>query len=300
MLAAGQIKVSNRVLIFGRCIGRIRLRGASTALVLLLTMPFAGRAAEPLWLGVAGVDEKAGALGAMSGGKAELILTLSASTVFEPRVSVDLFLTGGTLLAPLVKGAAPELHRVGPARAGVQRFQFSLAIPAAEKPQKLLLNLQVKPTPAENWLPLPGVTLEVSPRTWQKALQQFAGLTPSGRLAGSERLDRLFQQAAIEIPETAADAPVESPRVQVWFADAGANELRLPGAPAATVWLVFKHNVPGGMELRRLAAHGPRCLLVDEQALVSADTIPSAQDLLLRALVFATALTSAETDLSPP
>lgn len=300
VLSPGQINVRNMVSKHGRGIGRVRQLGAPAALILTLAFAPSGRAAEAVFPEMAGANEAAKNLDVMAGEKAQLILTLTAATVIEPQLSADLSLVGGTLVAPLVKGVALALQRVGSAQAGVQRFQFSLEIPAAEKPQKLVLDLKVKTTPAETWLPLPGVMLESSPRIWKKTLQQFTGRIPSGRLAGSERLDQLFQQAGIEIPETAADVAVETPRVLVWFADAAAGELRLPAAPAAVVWLVFKQNVPDGLELRRLAPHGPRCLLVDEQALVAAETNPAAQALLARALVFAAALTSAETDLPPP
>lgn len=278
----------------------MRQLGAIGALVLMIACPSTQLLAEPIFLGVTGANESTRPLGVMTGGKVDLILTLTAAGVIEPELSADLSLVGGTLTAPLVKGARPRLHRMGAAQTGVQRFQFSLEIPAAEKPQQLVLGLKVKVAPAEAWLPLPVVALEASPRTWKQTLQQFTHRIPSGRLAGGEHVDLLFEQAGIETPETAVGRAVKNPAVLAWFAEGGEDELRLPETPAPAVWLVFKKNVPGGIELHRLAPHGTLYLLVDEQALVSADTNPAAQTLLERALAFATALTSSEPDLSPP
>lgn len=257
------------------------------------------RAAEPFFLSVSGETGSSATLEFMEGRSADLVLTLTAATVIEPELTADIFLIGGSLVVPLAKGITPNLACIGASHAGVQRFRFALDIPASSKSQKLILRMHVRTASAEKWLPLPAVTMVTHPRTWAKTLQQFARRHVSGRLAGSERLDKLCLQAGIEQIEN-TDDPVEPTHARIWFADAGEAELLLPEAPGSTIWVVFKRDVSGGMELRRLPPHGLPCLLVDDRVLTSVDTDVSAQILFERSLAFAGTLAVPQPDSPSP
>jgi hypothetical protein len=226
----------------------------------------------------------------MAGQKKEFVITLTSVAAEAPELSGDLAAIAGSLAAPIFSNRALELHRVGEARAGVQRFRFELEIPVSERKQLLLLRLRIRSSAAASWLPLPAVTLEASPRTWPDSLRRFARQVPSARLAGSERLVEIFKQAEIETPEASADEAGTDASIRVWFAEAAAGEIQLPEQPRA-LWVVFKQNVHGGLEITRATPAAPLCLTVDAGALAGLDSEAAAQDLFERALATARALT---------
>lgn len=267
-------------------------------MVMLGVLLAATGSAAPLFLGGACADTEAEPQAVLAGQKKEFVLVLTAATAETPELGGDLFAVAGGLVVPLFKNQTFELHRVGEARAGVQRFKFVMSIPASEKKQTLLLCLRIRSGAADNWLPLPRVNLEAAPRTWKESLRLFARQVPSGRLAGSARLTGVFRQAEIETPEiTGAEAAAE-PSVRVWFAENAEEELRLP-AHSPALWVVFRKNVRGGLEIRRIAPAAPLCVMVDESALTGLDTDAAAQELFERALATARTLTLSSTDYLP-
>jgi hypothetical protein len=158
--------------------------------------------------------------------------------------------------------------------------------------------LRTRSGATEKWLPLPVVMLEARPQTWKAALRQLAKQVPSGRLAGGDRLEKIFQQAEIEVPETPAGEPVVNQAIHVWFAEATGDEFRPPGASQA-VWVVFKKNVRGGVELWRPTPQAPPAVVVEAGILAELDTDAAAQDVFERALTTVRALTLSSPDSTP-
>ncbi len=251
--------------------------------------------AGPIFLGAATAGAEARPPLVMAGQKKEFVLTLTSGETEAPELSGDLAAIAGSLAAPIFSNRALVLHRMGEARAGVQRFKFEVDIPAAERKQDLLLRLKIRSRATVDWLPLPRINLEASPRSWPDALRRFARQVPTGRLAGSAGLAELFRRAEIETPETTEEEMATTESVRVWFAEATGDELRIPKTPRA-VWLVFKRNVRDGLEIRRPTPFSPPCIVVDVSALVAPDTDAAAQDLFERALATALALTLSSPD----
>ena len=267
-------------------------------LIPLLALKTAGLLAAPVFLGVATEGGASSPAVVFAGQKNELVLTLTAAEVQNPQLSADLAVVAGTLAAPVFANQALELRRMGEAKGGVQRFKFVVDFPHVKQRQTLVLRLRVRLAPGEAWLPLPPVAFETLNRSWQDTLRRFSRQLPSGRLAESERVAQLFHQAQIETPETPAGGPVSDARVRVWFAEAGVEELALPEIPAGALWIVFKPGIRNGLEVRRVTGGTAICVVVDDHALVAADTDPAAQEILERALATAQALVPG--DLEPP
>lgn len=232
------------------------------------------------------------------GRSTEFVITLSSTATDTPLLSGDLVVVAGGLAVPLAKNLSFPLERVGEARAGVQRFKFSLEIPEAKRKQALVLKMKVRVAPLEEWLPLPAVTLSSVPATWKESLQRFARQVPCGRIAGSDRLQALFQKSEIEIiglPE--GEAP-NDPSIRVWFAETSDTEFRVPSA-TRTVGVIFKKNVRGGLELWRPAPQSPPCVLVEADVLDRIDRDPAAQEIFERALSMARALIPVSSEPTP-
>jgi hypothetical protein len=286
--------LSKAILSVGPRIGAAQLIFVIRILALSMALTTAAWTA-PVFLGAATADLETKPQGVIAGQKKEFVLTLTSGAAESPELSGDLAAIAGGLAAPIFSNRALELQRVGETRAGVQQFKFQVNIPAAERKQALLLRLRIRPTATENWLPLPAVMLEAWPQTWKATLRSFARQVPSGRLAGSDRLQQLFHQAEIETPETPAEEPVADQTIRVWFVEATGEEFRPPAAPQA-MWVVFKKNVRGGLELWRPAPQAPPCVVVDAGILAGLDSDPAAQDVFERALATARILTSASPD----
>ncbi len=255
-------------------------------LVILASVHVSAALAAPLFLDVAPGGTAAGPLRVMAGRTAEFRLALTSAQLEHPQLKADLSAVAGRLAAPLLTDTVIDLRRTDEARPGVQRFKFSLAIPAVERKQQLLLRLSVRPDPKADWLPLPPVQLEAVPRTWPDTLAAFARQVPCGRLAGSDALERLFGQAQIETAVATSDQSDPDPSIKVWFAEAGADEFRPPAASPA-IWIVFKENVPGGLELWRPNPKPFYCVAADAAVLAAVDSDPAAQELFERALAAA-------------
>ena len=281
----------------GAGFGRISRNSGNRRLIFLSVLLVIPIWAGPIFLDTITSDSERIPLVVMTGKKAELVVTLTAATELLPQLSADLLAQAGPLAAPVRTGAMLELHRVGVAQAGIQRFAFDLDVPVVERKQVFILKLRVRPSAIEAWLPLPPVMLESIPSTWKENLRHFAHALPSGRLEGSERINKIFQQAEVDVPETPNDSPVTSPEVRVWFAEVIADELHLPETPPRTVWVVFKNNVRDGFEIQRPIRTGPVMVFVDQKALDVITGDPVAQKIFEQALTTAITLTAAETNL---
>lgn len=263
----------------------------------LCAWPAALLNAAPGFLGLAGQVEEPLPLLVLAGRKAEMALTLTAGDPLTPVLGLDLFVAAGPLAAPLVKDLRPELHRVEPAGDGVQRFTFSVEIPAGEKARQFVMRPRVQVVADGPWLPLPPVSLEAMPASWKEQFRAFSSVLPTGRLAGSERLDHFFQTAGIEqVSATREEMPVPG-TVKVWFAEASDETFQPPAGTTAALWIVFKPQPRVDLKVVRPGPGQPLCLVVDPRALRAEDDA-AAQDLFER--VLATAATLSGVSFSPP
>ena len=137
--------------------------------------------AGPIFLGAATAGAEARPPLVMAGQKKEFVLTLTSGETEAPELSGDLAAIAGSLAAPIFSNRALVLHRMGEARAGVQRFKFEVDIPAAERKQDLLLRLKIRSRATVDWLPLPRINLEASPRSWPSADRSRPCSTASSR-----------------------------------------------------------------------------------------------------------------------
>jgi len=223
-----------------------------------------------------------------SGRRTEFVLTLTASAIIEPQLSADLFAEAGTIAAPLSTGLRPEVRRDGVSKTGVQRFYFSLDLPALERSQKLILKMRVRTSNDGEWLPLPAVLTEVVPLTWRNTLRRFVEKTPSARAADSKRLDAVFQRAGVNVPESSAEGLTTDQATRVWFAESEDDQW-VPPAGTSVTWIVFKKAVGSNIAVTR-TERGALGVAVDATVLANLDTDPAAQELFERALATAEAL----------
>jgi hypothetical protein len=262
--------------------------------VLLILGGSALMGAAPVFLAVEAGREPPKPLLAMAGQRVELTLTLTAASELNPQLNADFVAIAGAIGAPVFSGKTLEVHRLGAAGPGVQRFGFGLNIPELKRRQAFLLRLRVRETGGQAWLPLPVARFEAVPRTWQDTLRQIQKDIPCGRLAGGKRLSQLCQEEAIELPETPTDAAVADRSVGIWLAETSGDEVTLPEIPRGALWLVFKKDIRGDIQVRRLTSRGPWCVLVDDSVLETINTDPAAQEIFERALAMAQTLASSE------
>ncbi|MBK9989374.1 MAG: hypothetical protein IPP19_01240 [Verrucomicrobia bacterium] len=245
-------------------------------------------AETPLFIELVSREGRPPSLLIFAGRRTEFVLTLTASAVIEPQLSTDLFAAAGQIAAPIATGLLPKVHRDGASKAGVQRFCFSLDLPALERRQKVILRTRVRTSDDGEWLPLPAVVTEVVPLTWRNTLRRFVEKTPSTRAADCKRLEVVFQRAGVNVPESSPAALANDPAARVWFADSEDDTCMPPTAPAVT-WVVFKKSVGNDIEVTR-AECGALVVAVDATVLANLDTDPAAQGLFERALATAEAL----------
>lgn len=232
----------------------------------------------------------------MAGQPAELVLTLTCETSVEPEAKASLALVAGSLVAPKSREIALELHRVGPAHAGVQRFSFAIAIPDTAKSQRLLLQLQARVASTSPWLPLPAVVLESRPRTWPETLRRFARSVSCARLEGGEHLDAIFQRAGVEAPIFPPEGSSPANAIRVGFAEVS-DEFRPPPTPRV-VWIVFKSTAPEGVDVQRTAS-SPACVVLNAAILPNLDKDANAQATFEQALALASVMVPSSVELTP-
>jgi len=215
----------------------------------------------------------------LAGQKLEMVFTLTSAEVEQPELAVDLFATAGGLAAPLFNNRTPALSRIGAPAPGLQRFRFSLELPAVEKRQSWLLRARVRNDPAGAWLPLPVVMFDAKPVTWKDALRRFTRQHSCGRLAGGGKLEEMLRAAGVTVEEMSDGGPV--PRVGL--AEAGDGPLGLPESPA-TVWMVFKPGAPADYSFTRPVPGGPLVVALDARILGTLETDAGAQENFERVL----------------
>ncbi len=256
--------------------------------------------AAPVFLQLAGAGEETKPIMVLAGQKTELVLSLAATEELAPQLTGDLSVVTGKTAAPLVPTLQFGLQRKEATKGGVQQFFFALEVPAVKSRQRLLLRLRLQTTAAQAEISLPSVWLDAVPSTWKESLQQFAHVVPAGRLAGDERLERLFAAAELEVPDAVEHLPITDAAVRVWFVASLEPELVLPATPPGVVWLVFKPGIGENCRVQRSADGGPLAVVVDDRALQApADHDALAQALLERGLETARALAGFETHLTP-
>lgn len=244
----------------------------------------------PLFLEIAGKSAPTQPLRFYATRQAELTLTVTAASAVELQMQGDLFAAAQTMAAPVNTEIPIKLHRDGFLRPGVQRFNFSVDLPAATRRQEFVLRLRVRASEAESWLPLPVVTLEIVPETWRTSLRSLADRIPCGRLATQEKLGRLLVQSGARI-HVAGEAGAGEDPVRIWFVEDAPGEA-IADTPNG-ILIVFKPGVPGGLVVKRTGSPPVMTILVDATILDTLENDPAAQEILDRALAAAEALAPA-------
>jgi hypothetical protein len=246
--------------------------------------------AAPLVVGIAVKGADAGELPTVyATGKTDFSLVVTAADSLEPQVRADLFATTESLAAPVFKDFPIVLRREGPARGGIQRFDFTLAFPIAKARQKYLLQMRVRPSAsADPWLPLPPFRFTSVPEIWRDDLKDFTSRVTSGRSPAQTNIADFFSQAGVVVE--AAEPWVQDSHVQAWFYESTAENM--PEVGARSVVFVFKPAISGGVMLRRAASGRSFLIQVDDSVLTSLPSSPAAQEILHRALAMADVLIS--------
>lgn len=238
-------------------------------------------AAQPIFLDVATSVERRD-LRVFSGRKATFVLSLAAETVVTPEIRADLGLIGGPLVAPVASNMALAVRARGEPRAGLQRFEIDLEVPAGDRPARFLLRMSVRTNGSDSWLPLPAVLLNASNETWPDLVRTLSKQMGIDWSSGGERIQALRRAASV------ADGDGPHTRPGLWLSEGDSGAM----APASAIPVLFRAGLMGEI----LVVHEDERLVVqvDERALRVVDGDAEAQALLERALRTASALVEAK------